>query len=167
MNCLLLRRLTSAVFGILVLTIDPTPGQVQKSKVLTAADALLVISAKESSVKSGAAIWVNIAIENKSDHELFVYSALTGKDDDQGGWVYHADVQDEKGQKPLPTGFEKRISIGSGGYIHLQPGKTVTDRINICKLYDVIRPGKYSIQVYRTDYRETLRSNTITVTVTP
>ena len=169
MKCLLLLKLPSAIFTIL-LTIDPTPGQVQKAKGLSPADAVLILNAKESSVKSGGAIWVDVTVENKSDHVLLVYRELTGVGDDQGGWVYYSDVHDNEGRKPQPTKFlEERGGFGSGGYIHLKPGKTMTDRINICKLLDLSRPGKYSIQVYRRDGmgNTTLRSNTITVTVTP
>lgn len=162
MKCLLLLRLTSAIFTI-ILAIDPTSGQVLKGNRLSAADAVLSIRAKESSVKSGAAIWVDVTLENKSDQDLLVFRVLTSVDDDQGGWLYNADVQNEKGQKPPRTKF--KTGIGSGASIPLQPGKTITDRINICKLYDVSQPGKYSIQVYRPD--GSLRSNTITVTVTP
>lgn len=44
----------------------------------------------------------------------------------------------------------------------------MTDRINICKLYDISRPGKYSIQVYRYGMGDTmLLSNTINMTVSP
>ena len=165
MKRLLLLRLISGIFT-LFLAISLTPGQVQKAKGLSPADAVLILSAKESSVKSGAAIWVDVTVENKSDHILLVYRALTAADDDQGGWVYDADIHDEKGGRPQPTKFkEERGGIGSGGYIRLQPGKAMTDRINICKLYDVSQRGNYSIQVYRPDGN--LRSSTITVTVTP
>lgn len=165
---LFLQRLTLTIC-VLVLTLDSTPGQVLKGKGLSAADAVLSIRAKESSVKSGAAMWVDVTVENKSDHILLVYRALTAADDDQGGWVYDADIHDEKGGRPQPTKFKgERGGIGSGGYIHLQPGKTMTDRINICKLYDISRPGKYSIQVYRYGMGDTmLLSNTINMTVSP
>ena len=165
MNCLLLPRLTSAIFTAL-LTLYPTPGQVQKATGLSPTDATLNISAKESSVKSGAPIWVDVTLENKSDHVLLVFRVLTGVDDDQGGWVYGVVVKDEKAQNPQATGF--KTGHGSGASIPLQSGKRMTDRINICKLYDLSRPGKYRMQVYRYGMGNAmLLSNTITVTVTP
>jgi len=169
MKRLLLVKVTSAIFTILVIIV-PTPGQVQKAKGLNSTDAVLTASAKESSVKSGNAIWVDVTLENKSDHELLVFRELLGAEDDQGGYVYYVDVRDDKEGKPQPTKFlEKRAGIGSEVAISLKPGKTMTDRINACKLFDLSRPGKYSIYVFRwsTTDGKTLRSNTITVTVIP
>ena len=169
MKRLLLVKVTPAIFTILVIIV-PTPGQVQKAKGLSTTEAVLTASAKESSVKSGNAIWVDVTVENKSDHDLLVYRELVGAEDDQGGYVYYVDVRDDKGGKPQPTKFlEKKSGIGSGGYIDLKYGKTLTDRVNVCKLFDLSRPGKYSIQIYRKDTTDgtTLTANTITVTVTP
>ena len=169
MKRLLLLKVTSAIFTILVI-IAPTPGQVQKAKGLSTTDAVLTASAKESSVKSGNAIWVDVTVENRSDHELLVGRERVGPEGDQGGHIYYVDVRDDKGGKPQPTKFlEKKSYLGSGALIYLKPGKTMTDRINVCKLFDLSRPGKYNIRVYRKDTGDMtpLTANIVTVTVTP
>ncbi len=129
----------------------------------------LTIGAKEAAVKAGLPIWVDVMMENKTDHDLRVYRALSG-DMDQGGWVYVVDVRDDKGAAPPRTQYARSIGAGgSGGYLPLDPGKTLTDRVSVSKLYDLSRPGKYAIQFRRVDEESKtfVKSNKITVTVAP
>lgn len=129
----------------------------------------LTIETKKSTVKAGSAVWVEVKMENKSDHDLSVYRAISG-DLDQCGWVYRVHIRDTKGVEPSQTKFAQSVGVGgSGGYIPLRPEKTITDRCNVAKLYDLSRPGKYTIQVERLDEQSKafVESNTITVTVTP
>ena len=58
--------------------------------------------------------------------------------------------------------------LGSGGYVRLLSHKSITDRLNLNKLYKLSRPGKYTIQVNRYDDAKTLvKSNIIAVTLAP
>jgi hypothetical protein len=127
----------------------------------------LTIAAEEPTVKAGTPVWVEVTLENKSDHDISIWRANVGPSDDQGGWVLHADVKNERAEVPPPTKFEDNIAGGSGGYRHLGPHQTITDRINLTKLYQLDRPGKYTIQIWELD-NETMtivRSNKITVAV--
>lgn len=129
----------------------------------------LTIATKESTVRAGSPVLVEVKMENKSDHDLAVYRAVSG-DLDQGGWVYKVSVRDTKGVEPPQTKFAQSVGVaGSGGYVSLRPEKTLTDRCNVAKLYDLSRPGNYTIQVERLDEQSKafVKSNTITVTVTP
>lgn len=129
----------------------------------------LTISGAKSSVKAGSAVWVRAILENKSDHDLSVYKAISD-DMDQGGWVYQVDIRDGKGEEPRQTEFARSVGAGgSGGYIPLPPGKALTDRVNVSKLYDLSRPGRYTIQFQRVDMESKtfVTSNKITVTVVP
>jgi len=141
----------------------------------------LMISADEPTVSSGSEIWLTITMENKSDHDISVYRENTP---DQGGFVYKVDVHEDKGTTVPETKFGRRIqghdtpeerarepyvTLTSGGEQTLAPGKKMTDRININRLYALSRPGKYIIQVRRFDpeNKAFVMSNKIIVTVTP
>ncbi len=127
------------------------------------------ITGEKSSVKTGAQVWVDAVITNNSDHDLLIYKAVS-EGMDQGGWVYRVDVGNAKGVIPPETQYAKNIGAGgSGGYIPLHAGETVTHRVNVSKLYDLSQPGTYTIQLRRFD-EETktfVLSNKIRVTVTP
>jgi len=129
----------------------------------------LTIRAKEGEIKSGSLIWVDATVESKSNHAVLVYQATSG-DMDQGGWVYQIDIRNELEGTPPKTKYAHGLGAGgSGGYVRLDPGKTLVHSVNVSKLYDLNPPGKYTIQFGRFD-RETktlVRSNTVTVTVTP
>jgi hypothetical protein len=89
---------------------------------------------------------------------------------DQGGWIYKVAVQDQKGQEPPKTEFSRFCCpIASLFGTPLQAHKTLTDRVNVSKLYDLSRPGKYTIQFRRLDpdTKTFVLSNKITVEVTP
>jgi len=141
----------------------------------------LMISADGSTVNPGSEIWLTITMENKSDHDMSVYRENTP---DQGGFVYKVDVHEDKGTTVPETKFGRRIqghdtpeerarepyvTLTSGGEQTLAPGKKMTDRININRLYDLSRSGKYTIQVRRFDpeNKAFVLSNKIIVTVTP
>lgn len=138
----------------------------------------LIIRAEQPIVKIGLTVWVDVSKKNNSDQTLSVYRAASA-DLDQGGWVYKVEVLDASGRSTPETTFGKHVEggggsrgvstvIASGGYVPLAPGKTLNDRVNVSKLYD-LRAGKYTIRVREFDnYTRTfVSSNTITITVTP
>jgi hypothetical protein len=57
---------------------------------------------------------------------------------------------------------------GSGACVPLKPGETLVERIEVSKLYNLTKPGKFVIQVERGDPESTapVRANAVTVTVT-
>lgn len=81
-------------------------------------------------VKVGSPVWVIATIENKSDHDLPVYRAISDNMD-QGGWVYTVDVRDNKGVARSETNFHRIVQgrdseVGmkkSGWVTKLKPGK--------------------------------------------
>ena len=112
----------------------------------------LAISARTSSLKTGSAIWVDALLEDRSDHRILIYKAIS-EDMDQGGWVYQIVVHDEQGGTPQKTKYALGIGAGGGdgGYVPLYPGEKLTHSVNISKLYHLSRPGKYRIQFRRYD----------------
>jgi hypothetical protein len=142
----------------------------------------LSIAAEEPTVKAGSPLFLEVTMENKSDRNISMYRAISG-DLDQGGWVYKVMVQDEKGARAPKTKFGRHVQgpetaeesaepasvVASGGYVPLTPHKTMRDRLNVTKLFDLSRPGKYTIEIQELDEasKTFVKSNKITVIVTP
>jgi hypothetical protein len=142
----------------------------------------LAITAVEPQVKAGAEVLIDVSMENKSDQPIMVYRENVV---DQGGWIYKATASDETGAKAPETKFAKRLRAPEtpeevaeartsamprdGGYVPLSSGQAIKDRINVNKLRDLSHPGKYKIQVeeYDNETERYVKSNIITVTVTP
>jgi hypothetical protein len=80
------------------------------------------------------------------------------------------------GRAVAPKGSEQDYSDGryegsgegSGGRVNPQPGEAKESWFDLNKLYAPLAPGKYTIQVQRTDEesKTVVKSNVITVTVT-
>lgn len=58
-------------------------------------------------------------------------------------------------------------SLGSVRFNTIPPGETVTEDQEVSVLYDMSKPGKYTIQVWRRNPKYEIKSNKVTVTVTP
>jgi len=120
----------------------------------------LSISANPTTVKSGSKITIQIETTNTSGQSIVFRS-------EPMEYRYEAVVRDAQGNLVADTehGREARRPPEqySGGGFPLEPGKTTKDELVISDLYDLSRPGKYSVQVRCRG----AKSNTITVTVVP
>jgi hypothetical protein len=82
------------------------------------------------------------------------------------------DIRDEGGNMKQKK-VHKHPELASGKPFNrtIHPGETFEKEQDVSRLFDMTEPGKYVIQVYRraTDDGRgaTVKSNTITVTVTP
>jgi hypothetical protein len=130
---------------------------------------LLDIRSLAASVRGhfGFKAGVDLAITNRSDHPI---------DFDIGYGVNDVDVYDGDGNLALltETGRRYRGSLPRDGppnphtTQHLQPGETKSGgMINLDSLYDLSRPGRYTVQVRAFDgeSKSIVESNRITVTV--
>lgn len=81
-----------------------------------------------------------------------------------------------EGGKPAWT--ETHIPMLSGRGVLIDPGNVVKDQIVVNKLFDLSKPGKYTIRLRQIDFRKDeeassgrpvpyVNSNTITITITP
>jgi len=132
----------------------------------------ITIVAAQNSVNAGDPIEITVTMKNMSDHDITM-----------GKWVgisqaelnYEIIVKGKNGEMPNETGYRKAIKEGhihgSRQHITLKPGEERTETSNINKLYDLSMPGEYAIQVEKelptSEGKGTIKSNTITVTVTP
>jgi hypothetical protein len=125
-------------------------------------------------LRAGKPVVLQVTVTNTSDRDIVVpISQGTG----DVALIYRVHVLDERGRPapprvppppreggPPPTAAVSIHSIG------LQPGKSLTDEVNVSYIYD-LRPGKYKVWVTEPFYRGPntpngmVKSNTVTVTV--
>ena len=143
----------------------------------------IIISAPQPQAVAGALITVKVSMTNKSDRDISIWR----ENGEQGGRVYKVDVHDDTGKTATETklgfvlnGHADRSQLSalslddlhlgfSGACVVLKSGKTLTDEVNVSRLYDLSKPGKYSIQLSRLDEGSGtfVKSNTLNVAVTP
>lgn len=140
---------------------------------------LLAISAEQNSVNVGTPVRVKVILTNKSGHDVTFSRPGDGYD-------CRLDVRDINGKLAPDTKFgylrsshdtkpdEFVISPddlkGRLVVVTVKAGETLTWEEDAAKLYDMTQPGKYAVQGQMqdpTNPSEALKSNTITVTVTP
>ena len=134
------------------------------------------ISTPTATVRAGSEVIVNIVLTNTSNRELNI--DIT-KAQEPGEIDFALDVRDAKGNAAPHTTWGRRLQ-GDGSSlpppmesssleVPLKRGKSTRSRIIVNRLYDVSQPGKYTIQVGRSDpYTAAIAlSNTLTVTVIP
>ena len=132
----------------------------------------LTLQAPKRPLKSGRPLILFVIVANSSDHHIHVPIS-------QGTYgvekIYHLHVLDERGLPPpraplpKPKGFKGVIVImGSEHGTGLEPGKSLTDELNISHVYDLGRPGRYKVWIaerFGLGPNDFVRSNTVTVTV--
>ena len=139
------------------------------------------ISAFHDSVKAGYPVYIIVQFTNKTDHDLGFARVLSGAD-------CRIDVRDAQNKLPRETGFgyihnghfahpEDDLTRFSGKDLNdagiwaaVKAGQTTKWDINAAKFYEMTQPGKYAIRVVREDPEDpkvVLKSNTVTVIVTP
>jgi hypothetical protein len=124
--------------------------------------------------KSGAEILVEIALTNTADHEISVGKAPGNLP--QAESEYLVEAFDSEGQTAPDTDYGRKIKQNkivvsfSRVSATIEPGGSLKDGVILTKLYNLSRPGKYSVQLLRRAPRQLggglIKSNTITITVT-
>ncbi len=144
----------------------------------------LAISTPYDVVMTGSEVRVRITLTNTSNHDIGVnFDRLASSP--SGEEHYGIEVQNDKGIRAPLTRHGHRMRgevpdpptvddiaddlFGSDFLISVKPRDVTHDTIIANKMYDLIQPGKYSIQVNRWDPESNtmVKSNTITVTVAP
>jgi hypothetical protein len=132
----------------------------------TAAPIPVAISAANHTVKSGSDVRISVTVKNASKQNYdFIYPAgdplrcMVAVRDDQGNMA--ADTEDGRRMKETHATWQgRRLAY------NLQPGEIQTRECVVSELYDMTRPGKYSIAVQQLDGKP-VQSNTEVVTVVP
>jgi hypothetical protein len=135
----------------------------------TTAPFTLTLEAEENAVKAGSEVKVDITLRNSSNRAMYISYGSSELD-------YAFEVRDSQNRIPPETEFARkskgRAYVSSDTVFNLQPGESLPKALVVLtKFYDLSRPGKYTIQVSRAVPKEagggTIKSNPITITVTP
>jgi len=125
----------------------------------------IVISAETSTIVAGDDVTIDVSLTNTSN-QLVSEGALyvSGIELDS---TLRFEILDEH-RKPVPkrTYPHEELRGGSVRFRDIKPGETVTQHQRVSALYDMRRPGKYTIQVWRRNPDYDIKSNIVTVTVT-
>lgn len=130
----------------------------------------IAITSETPTVVAESDVWIKVSLTNTSNHDL----------DDSGGYLTRIDldpnfrfeVRDERG-KLIPKRTYPHPELRTGYPVNrsISPGQTFTQEQRVSALYDMRKPGKYTIQVSRraSDNPKDgeIKSNIVTVTVTP
>jgi hypothetical protein len=126
----------------------------------------IAITSAPATVVSGAEVSIKVSLTNTSDHDV---RGGVGYTRGNIASIFRFEVRDEHG-KLVP----KRIyphpeleGVGTVRFGTIPPGETVTEDQEVSALYDMRKPGKYTIQVWKRDPKYDIKSNKVTVTVTP
>jgi hypothetical protein len=134
----------------------------------------LTISLPQASVPVGSGIPLDIRMTNVTDHEISYGIGCAP--------FYEFDVRDNQGRPAKETEKNLRLHFKDPKFVMqdavtcqsahiypLGPGKTYEDNFKIGDYYDFSRPGRYTIQAEREDFdtKVLVKSNTVTLTVTP
>jgi len=134
------------------------------------------LDSTSKNVKLGDEIQLKIVVTNVSDHEVRL-TRSSGKG--QGEFFNRFKVFDGQGNEPARTKYyrslwgergdtepQEEINIEIVGSL-TKPGDSVTEQVDLNKLYKIEKPGIYKIQVEHEDpeTKTLIKSNVVTVTV--
>jgi hypothetical protein len=131
----------------------------------------------------GSDVVVEAEMKNISAEDIF-YSAITGRGQEPGPGGFTWEILNGEGRPVSMTEYGLKIhspeppqgEVGPGGYNPrmgktifglLGPGKAIVEKMALSKEYDLSKPGKYTIQILRSDGKTDVKSNIITLTVMP
>ncbi len=175
-------RLRLAILVVVAASAVHAAGQAAAPAEANKPEFAITISTPQSTVKSRSEVMVHVEVTNISGSA----SKLVGATPAVLG--YAVDVRDSAG-KPVPLtrrgtatvnqrfaagDRDGRRFIGPGSVTDslVRPGGVVKEELTVTDFFDLSRPGTYTIQVQRPDFRSQppgdrmLKSNIITLTVT-
>ena|SRR2546428_606902 len=141
-------------------------------------DISIVLSTPLQSISVGSEVRIDVVTTNVSHHAVphTTGPGVPGHDD-----LITVEVRDGRGDSVLEKEPDQsscngragckiiRLKLGSQVMHLLAPGETFRDQIVVSDLYDLSRPGEYTIRARRPDEATKIpaTSNTIRITVTP
>jgi hypothetical protein len=139
-------------------------------------DYALAIRASPAEAKVGSEVRIMVTVRNISDHPVGIQVPMKNLDD--GAFYYRTYVRDEDGVLLPETKFgralrtrkgehgEDAVFVGADLELVLMPGGTRTHQLLLNNLFDLKKPGKYSVEVDRDDAGRIAKSNLVTITIT-
>lgn len=161
-------RFVTQTLGMALLAVALQTGSIAQQKFPDA----VTIATPAPVVASGAEIKLNVTVVNTSDQTIRVIKALGP--DGQAEAVNHVEIYDAEGKKlswiPSHQTWISRKTVS------VEPGKSCDDFLILSNLFDLSKPGKYTVIVRHElmqpdalrpeDRRIYIPSNTLMITVT-
>jgi hypothetical protein len=124
------------------------------------------IATEKTTVVTGADVLVDVSLTNTSNQNVeegVMYQTGIGVDTS-----FRFEVRDQHGKLvPKRVDPEEGFRTGSVRFRTLGAGQTLIQPQPVSTIYDMRKPGKYTVQVWRPDPNYEIKSNRITITVTP
>jgi hypothetical protein len=126
----------------------------------------IAISTDSPTVVAESDVSIKVSLTNKSNQD--VNEGVMFKDGISLDSTFRFEVRDEHGKLvPQRTYPHDELRTGSVIFRTISAGQTLTQPQPVSTLYDMRKPGKYTIQVWRRNPEYDIKSNIVTVTVTP
>lgn len=129
----------------------------------------IVVAVENSTVVAGSEVTLDVSLTNTSNQDVsegVMYKDATGIDS-----TLRFEVRDRNGKLiPKRTYPHPELATGSVKFRTISAGQTLTQRQTVSALYDLRKPGKYTVQAFRRisdNPNDDIKSNIVTITVTP
>ena len=128
----------------------------------------IAITADSPTVVAGSDVWIKVSLTNTSNQDAPEGVAyILGNIDSS----FQFEVRDNQGELvPKRTYPHPELATGSVRFRTISRGETYTQNQLVSALYDMRKPGEYTIQVSRRinyNPEDDIKSNIVTITVTP
>jgi hypothetical protein len=125
----------------------------------------IAISPESSTIVAGDDVTIDVSLTNTSNQivsEGPMYQSGIELDS-----TFRFEVLDEHKKPVLIRHYpNEELRGGSVRFRDIKPGATITQQQRVSALYDMRKPGKYTIQVWKRNPDYDIKSNIVTVTVT-
>lgn len=127
----------------------------------------LSVAAEKTSIKAGDPVSVRLEVKNLSDHDIDLSANIDDSTDIDPNFVF--EVRDGHGNVvPKKAKQHPELAFGHPRPYVLHPGKTLTEEESIGRLFDLSRPGRYTVRVScspRHSTQAAVTSNPVTLTI--
>jgi len=129
----------------------------------------IAITAENPTIAAGGDVSIKVSLTNTSN--LAVYEGVMYMNGIELDSTFRFEVRDEHGKLvPKRTYPHEELRTGKVIFRTISAGQTLTQEQRVSALYDMRKPGKYTIQVSRgvsDNPKDDIKSNIVTVTVAP
>jgi hypothetical protein len=126
----------------------------------------IAITTDSPTVVAESDVSIKVSLTNTSNGE--VNEGVMYMDGINLDSTFRFEVRDEQGkQVPKRVYPHEELRTGKVTFRTIRAGETLTQPQPVSALYDMRKPGKYTIQVWRRNPEYDIKSNIVTVTVTP
>jgi hypothetical protein len=127
----------------------------------------LILSAEKGAATLGADVWVKVRWTNTSDQALDASANILDATNVDPNFLFEF-LDDNRHPVPRVV-YEFPQTSGHAEFRTLSAGESITHDVNLIRLFELKKPGRYTLQVSRLIPKEmgggTVKSNILTITV--